>query len=299
VLSGWAQSACFIQVNAVAVVMRIVVLVLLCLSFSLHASGQKTPQEIVAEGKLLYRSEAASWYGTDIFLAKLKSKRPYSGGYLSYPTASGGKCIFFSRGDEPETLAVITFDSTFNPQSAQIDTVPRPFNKNEKDLFIIRRKALDVVSKDTLFKQFKNTNLNIIPTITKAGRKVYVLTGPQLADVVVFGNDYRIDFDESNNIVAMTRLHKNIIPFTYGKGDAQRAAMHSHLPSTGDYITATDVCTLMLYEKFPHWKQYYVISKNYISIWDCTKDELVVLTKKVWDRINEDQKKRHPEQSKP
>ena len=39
---------------------------------SLHAVGQSNPTEqaalIVAEGKLLYRSEMASWYGTDLFL---------------------------------------------------------------------------------------------------------------------------------------------------------------------------------------------------------------------------------------
>ena len=74
--------------------------------------------------------------------------------------------------------------------------------------------------------------------------------------------------------------------------------MHSHLPSTGEYITATDICTLMLYEKYPGWKQYYVISPSYVSIWSCEKDELVILTKKAWDSINEDQQKRHPEQSK-
>ncbi|MBH8559106.1 hypothetical protein [Hymenobacter negativus] len=239
--------------------MRAMLLAFLCLWCSLHASGQKTPKEIVAEGKLLYRSEAASWYGTDIFLAKLKTKRQYSGGYLSYPIATGGRCVFFSRGDEPETLAVISFDSTFSTQTAQIDSVPRPLNELEKNLFAIRRKALDVVSKDTLFKHFKNTNLNLIPLITEAGRKVYALTGPQVSGVVVFGNDYRIDFDKNNSIVGMTRLHKNIIAINYGKGEAQTSAMHSHLPSTGAYITATDICTLMLYEKFPRWNQYYVI----------------------------------------
>ncbi|MBF9221752.1 hypothetical protein [Hymenobacter ruricola] len=275
--------------------MKAIILALICFAYSLHALGQKTPPEIAAEGKLLYRSEAASWHGTDIFLAKLKSKRQYSGGYLSYPTATGGRCIFFSRGDEPETLAVITFDSTFSTQAAQIDSVPRPLDAHEKDLFAIRRKALDVVSKDTLFRHFKNTNLNLIPLITKDGRKVYALTGPQVSGVVVFGNDYRIDFDKNNNIAGMTRLHQNIIPINYGKSETQTSAMHSHLPSTGDYITATDICTLMLYEKFPGWNQYYVISKDYISIWDCTKDELVVITKKAWERISKDQKKRHPQ----
>jgi len=69
--------------------------------------------------------------------------------------------------------------------------------------------------------------------------------------------------------------------------------MHSHLPETGDFITATDICTLMLYEKFTTWKTHYVISKNYVSIWDCKKDDLVILTMQAWKRIIDDQKQRN------
>ncbi|GAA4033891.1 hypothetical protein GCM10022409_17770 [Hymenobacter glaciei] len=177
--------------------------------------------------------------------------------------------------------------------------MPRAFTQHESDLYAIRKKALDVLNADTLFKRFKNTSLNVIPIIDKTKRRVYVLTGPSVSGVVVFGNDYQIDFDKRNNVIAKKGLHKNLIPMEYGKDKGQTAAMHSHLPSTGEYITATDICTLMLYEKYPGWKQYYVISPSFVSIWSCEKDELVVLTKKAWDRINEDQKKRHPEQAKP
>jgi hypothetical protein len=38
--------------------------------------------------------------------------------------------------------------------------------------------------------------------------------------------------------------------------------MHSHLPETGDFITPTDICTLMPYEKFANWKTHNVVSKN-------------------------------------
>ena len=31
---------------------------------------------------------------------------------------------------------------------------------------------------------------------------------------------------------------------------------------------ATDICTLMLYEKFAKWKQHNVVSKNYLNIWN-------------------------------
>jgi hypothetical protein len=277
------------------------IIVALCCILSSLATLAQTPQAIVAEGKMLYRSEAASWYGTDVFLEKLKSKSAISGGYFSYSEKGQSKCVFFSKGDAPKTVAVISFDSTYNVRAAGIDTSARAFTPYETDLYIIRKKALDVINSDTLFRKYRNSSLNIIPLIDKSKnqRKVYVITGPSVANVVIFGNDYRIDFDAGNNIVAKSRLHKNIIPLDYGKGEEQTAGLHSHLPSTGEYITATDICTLMLYEKYPGWKQYYVISPSYVSIWSCEKNELVVLTKKAWDKISEDQKKRHPEPSKP
>jgi hypothetical protein len=75
------------------------------------------------------------------------------------------------------------------------------------------------------------------------------------------------------------------------KGDENNkiiSAMHSHLPETGDIMTATDICTTMLYEKFAEWETNYVISKKYVSIWDCKSDELVVMTIEAWKKMTKD-----------
>jgi len=107
------------------------------------------------------------------------------------------------------------------------------------------------------------------------------LTGPQQNGVVIFGNDYLLMFDNENNLISKKQLHKNIIPINYGgkeeEGKEIEGTIHSHLPETGDFITATDICTLMLYEKFAKWKQHNVVSKNYLNIWNCLTDQLVVL----------------------
>jgi hypothetical protein len=76
-------------------------------------------------------------------------------------------------------------------------------------------------------------------------------------------------------------LHKNIIPVPYaGKqkdGKEIVSTLHSHLSETGDLITSTDICTLMLYEKYAKWKTHMVVSQKYLSTWDCAKDELTVV----------------------
>ncbi len=278
--------------------MKRITIILLTL-LSLSAFGQDNPTEqakpIVDEGKKLYKSEMASWYGTDLFLENYKD-RANIGGYFSYSDNDIAKCIFFSKSDKPKVIGTISFDSTYNTKTANTDLTERDFTTNETDIYEIRKIALSTINSDTLFKRYKNTNLNLIPLIYGAEKKVYVLTGPEQNGVVIFGNDYLLTFDKNNNLTSKKQLHKNIILINYGgkeeEGKEIEGTIHSHLPETGDFITATDICTLMLYEKFAKWKQHNVVSKNYLNIWNCLTDQLVVIPMGTIDKINKDQEKR-------
>lgn len=255
----------------------------------------KKTKLIVDEGKLLYKSEMASWYGTDLFLENYK-QRENIGGYFSYLENETSKCVFFSKSDNPKVIGTISFDNTFNIKTANTDLTERDFSKTENDLYQIRNLALKEIQSDTLFKTYKNTSLNIIPLINKKEKKVYILTGPQISGVVIFGNDYLITFDKNNKILTKKELHKNIIPIEYGKtkdGNEIVSTMHNHLPDTGDFITATDICTLMLYEKFAKWKTHNVVSKKYLSIWNCETDELNIIPMDVIEKINNDSENRN------
>jgi hypothetical protein len=264
-------------------------LTLLSLSVFGQSDPTKEAQPIVAEGKLLYKSEMASWYGTDLFLEKSKDKENI-GGYFSYTDNGLSKCIFFSKSDKPKVIGTIIFDSTYNIKTADLSLTEREFNKTENDLYEIRKLALTEINSDTLFKKYKNTNLNLIPLINGKDKKVYVLTGPQNSGVVIFGNDYILTFDKNNKLLIKRQLHKNIIPVYYGgkeeKDEPTFGAVHSHLPETGQFITATDICTLMLYEKFAKWQQHMVISEKYINIWNCKTDQLTVIPKDVFEKNN-------------
>jgi hypothetical protein len=244
----------------------------------------KIAANIVAEADILYKSEWASWNGTDIFSEKCKTRRTLAGGYISYDTGKGLTNVFFSKDAEPKILSTISFEYGFNPQKYTLDTADRKFTKQEKELYIIRQAVIADMYKDTIYKNYKNASLNPVPVISNRERKVYVLTGPDISGVVIFGNDYLIKFDKNNNITSKKTLHKNIIPANYTKAgssgkELQVASMHSHLPETGGFITATDICTLRLY----------VMSKNYVSIWDCKKNILAIMTMEAWKRIGEHQ----------
>jgi hypothetical protein len=258
-----------------------------------YSYGQsKEEKEIIKEGTILYKTEMASWYGTDIFLEKFSNKRQNTGGYFSYVHDDKAVCVFFSKENNPKIIGTFTFDSTYNVNTAIVDGQDREPTEKEIGLLTIRQIALNEFRSDTLFKTYRDMNPNFIPLNDENGKRVYILTGPQKQGIVVFGNDYLLTFDKGNKLKEKKRLHKNIIPIEYGKQTDQvvLATIHSHLPETGDLITPTDICTLMLYEKYAKWGQHIVISDNNVSLWDCKKDQLVVMTKKAWDQINSNQK---------
>jgi hypothetical protein len=271
---------------------------IICLLTSLNFQAQSNltdkAKPIVEEGIRLYKSEMASWNGTDLFLEQF-TETDKIGGYFSYSEGDDSKCIFYSKGENPEVLGCIIFDTTFSTETAVVDLKTRPFTKNEQALFEIRNLALNEINANELFQSYENTNFNLIPIISGDKKKVYILTGPKKSGVVIFGNDYLITFKKNNKIAKIKTLHKNILPIEYGgdKNENAVGAMHSHLPETGDFITATDICTIMLYSKYTKWKTYTVISEKYINIWNCETNTLIVLTTEAFGKIMKDQEQRN------
>jgi hypothetical protein len=267
---------------------------LLLLSMTKVLVGQTNEEkEIVNEGRMLYQLEMASWYGTDIFLEKFKDKQKNTGGYFSYINQNRAVCVFFSNAQTPQIIATFTFDSAYNVNTAIINSQEREMTKHEVDLLKIREVALTRLSTDKYFEFYQDMNPNVIPVVDDKGKRVYIVTASKKAGIVVFGNDYLLTFTNDNDLKDQKRLHKNIITLEYKEDNSDaRWSMHTHTKETGDLITATDICTLMLYEKYANWGQHYVISDKRVSLWDCKKDKLVIITRKAWDRIYEEQKKR-------
>lgn len=274
-------------------------LIILFLVFSLapcyaQTNIDKQHKEILDEGMHLYHSEMASWHGTDLFLSQYSNKENI-GGYLSYTEGNNSTCLFFSKEPIPQVVGTITFNQDYDLESAVVDLKERSFTPKELDLYTIRQVALKDIVSDTLYKQYNNTNLNLIPLIQGKEKKVYILTGPTTSGVVIFGNDYLLTFNQDNSIRSKKQLHKNIIPIqtqTTEDGHVIISTMHSHLAETGHLPTATDICTLMLYTPYTSWESHIIISDEYKSIWDCKKNNFVVLPNKAVDEILKHQDKK-------
>jgi len=268
--------------------MKQIIISVFCILSYAFSFGQvdriQIADSISKEGKKLYRSEMASWYGTDVFMEKFKSESNNIGGYFSYPNEGKETCLFFSKGENPQVLGTISFTNSYDPSKAQVDDRKREFTSLELDYYLLRKAAFTQVNSDTsFFRTYKSTSLNLIPLIENNKKQVYILTGTSRTDIVIIGNDYLLNFDKDNKLISKRKLHANIIPLQTKveeekeEGKITMGSVHNHLPETGDYITATDVCTFMLYEKFTNWKQQMVISEKYMSIWMCETDNLLIV----------------------
>lgn len=255
---------------------------------------QKIAREITDEGILLYKSEMASWYGTDVFLANFKDREKI-GGYFSYIDEDIPKCIFFSK--DQKILGTISFPTNYNPENSKVDMNSRDFTPTELAYYKLRKEALTRMESDTIFKKYDNTNFNLVPIITNKTKKVYVITGTNLSNKVIFGNDYLLTFNLKDKIIKTERLHKSLIVqnIVDEKTGKTISGVHSHIIKDWQYMTPTDICTLMLNQKFTNWEDYTVVSEKYTSIWNSKNNSLMILKTDVVKKIMDDQRKRHPE----
>src|SRR3569833_1194560 len=89
-------------------------------AFSQEINLGSTADSIESEGKMLYSSEFASWYGTDVFSDKCLVILQKAGGYISYDTESGINNIFFSKDSKPVVLATISFSKDLDPNNYKL-----------------------------------------------------------------------------------------------------------------------------------------------------------------------------------
>ena len=268
--------------------MRVLILsILISLSSGVFAQSKlaKIADQIESKGRALYRLEMAAWHGSDLMLEKYPEVREKGRGYLAYALADKTHFVFYGEGDNPKVIFDVAFESTFDLGKVKIDLEERALSKLEKRLYQARLATANYVENDTTFKQYQNAAFNVIPVPSKKGTVVYILTGPKVNGVVIFGNDYKLVVDKKHRVKDVKKIHTTIIPVESVGKEKIETTMHTHLASTGDFITATDVCTLLLYGKFVKWKHHVVISEKYVSSWDVERQSLVILDRKVWEKI--------------
>jgi len=265
---------------------------LICLTLCnviIYGQNKKT-DNILEEGKLLYRIEKGSWYGTDDMLSRFLSKKDSIGGYVSYEGSDKYiYTVFYSRFNPENILVRYQFDNIPKPEPISIDTLNRTSTQLEKDLISIsqdaRKKAYE--NEDNFFTFYENTSLNFLPLINNNEKRVFVLTGPQETGIVIIGNDYILNYDKKNNFKSKSKIHNSILQFPYKSENGEKpieSTFHSHI--IDNYISSTDICTFLLYRDFVEWKQHIVISEKEVSIFNLENESLFTMKRKDWEKIN-------------
>jgi hypothetical protein len=200
---------------------------------------------VLVEATLLYKYEKASWVSTDLALENLYVKSFFHS-YLTYE--DDGKIITIIIGRDFQTcIAEYIYENDFdNPKSSKIEN--RPLSAKENELIEVRDNIIKNISKRKYGISVPHGfSLNFILLPFHDGYKFYIITGTSQHNVIPFGNDFIFYTNKTGKIKSWKKFHSGLIPAYTMYGDAKVTEMtHSHLRTT-PLITATDICTFMLY----------------------------------------------------
>lgn len=250
-----------------------------------QGSLERQRQQAVLEGREMFFLEMAAWQGTDVMRDYLEGRSLK--GYLAYRIGDSIRTIFYDDGSPERIALALHLDSTASPGSRRADTVSRAATSKELVLIRMREAITKEIEEDDagFFSFYENTGLNIVllPGSPNVG---YVLTAPHTSGVILFGNDYRFEFDEAGRLLRRKKVHEGIYIMEIDGREA--VAGHVHEGKEPDLITSTDICTLMLYSQFTFWTFHVVKSDQYVSSWNIKEQALHIFTRKVWERLYAD-----------
>ena len=220
-----------------------------CMFATAMAEGHMSNKElkhindsICHEARMLYNAEKCAWNATDVCLAECKNVD--KGNFiLTYQVSEDYySTILFNTED---WTCYFQYNWTQGKGSSIFE--PRPVTEEEKGAYRLQMrlknqiKQLKIVPDDS---SFGGMNMQILH-LNKDLIRVYFLQGAKGNYVIPFGNDFCFDFDSSDKMIAERKFHSGLLAAQWEKGNPPVYLCHSHsgmLP-----ITATDICTFLLY----------------------------------------------------
>ena len=200
---------------------------------------------IIDEGYTLYLYDKLNWVSTDYYREMCSSKTASLSvtGNLNDSLLSTimidvdqMKCVFECRLNL-NTGDIEPFNMVRGLSKKEIERAQRQVDLLEQ---ISDLKGIGSV------KEAGNLNVDVIE-INENLTRVYLLQGTNKSKLIPFGNDYSVDFDSDNNMLALRKYHNSFIPIDFsGKDGNIRKCTHSHLKDN-PYITPTDIATFLLY----------------------------------------------------
>lgn len=246
---------------------------------------------ICNEGYNLFVAERINWVSTDSALSRYNVE-DFGGNIIWQPTDSTWEAVFY---DTKQENCIFEMHYNTHNQETNFSYKPRPITDSEKAQVKLKYTMLENTIKlygDSLRYNgnYGQANMDFV-RIDRNTVRLYILQGIEIPDIIPFGNDYSIDFDNEGNIKAFRRYHHSFlaIPTKDEKGDNVSTVYHSHLKDN-PYITPTDICSFLLYRG--EMKQTMVLSTalDGVIIYNAESNSAAFLTKEAMERINNDNK---------
>lgn len=233
---------------------------------------------VLMEGNLLYFYEKATWVSYDQ-VARHPDLRNKFETYLTYQTGKSIKTIVLGHNWE-KCIAEYTFTSDYDtPDVTRVEE--RNLSVYEKKLIYIRERIINQLKDekyDMKVPEGYNLNFTLIPFGKKY--KMYVLTGTSQPNVIPFGNDYLFIADNYGNIEKWRKFHSELIPVTINYETQSSAELIHNHPASNPLISASDICTFMLYGPLYDLERLSVYSEGRYMEYNMETNEIRVKVKR-------------------
>lgn len=250
---------------------------------------QATLDSICKEGYNLYIAERVNWVATDSAL-KYCDEDQIGGNIIWQVDDSTWRVVFFDKAQEK---CIFELQHSISNPKYVISHNPRSILKSEREQIKMKETMLENAIRDygdslRFNGNYGRPNVDIV-RIDAHTLRMYILQGVELPNIIPFGNDYSIDFDNHGALKKFRRYHKSFIPIQTVSDDGKKVvtAFHSHTKDN-PYITATDICNFLLYRG--EMEQTYVLSTaldGYI-IYDAKQNKAFFLTHEAMKKIVKD-----------
>lgn len=264
--------------------MRYIYILIFLFSFSSLAVSQNLTDRklkakldsILVEGNLLYYYEKATWVAYDMAYSDPLIKSKFES-YLTYQTGKAIKTIILGKNLE-KCVAEYTFITDYDtPDFTQF--IERPLSPYEKKLIYMRERMMNQLGKEEYGIQVpEGFSLNFILLPFEKKYKLYILTGTSHPNIIPFGNDYLFIADDYGNIEKWRKFHTALIPTEVGSNDKITQIFHSHT-SANPLISATDICTFMLYGPLYDLEEFIVVSEDRDMLYEMESNTILIKNK--------------------
>jgi len=238
---------------------------------------------ILREGYTLYLYEKAAWYSTDEFVERVEDKSGVR--QTVFPSGENELSALFYR--EADSTAVFSFKMNVVSGGATIEAEPRPLTEMELGAIRLRNALQEkLVNSDVQIASHPeaagNLNLEILPLDGLI--RLYFLQGTTLNNLIPFGNDVTVDFDEDLNLITWRKEHNTFIPAKWDSDEEDIGEFfHTHVQDK-PFISPTDICTFLLYgHDLYGMNTFSVISTAYDCIFTFNAEEFTISVQSLED----------------